>query len=281
MKTPTEMNQLANAIGKHPSAFTKMDLMAFIQQEQIRHVNFMYPASDGRLKSLNFVLHDNVDYLNEILTCGERVDGSSLFGNMVDASSSDLYVIPRYATAFLDPFAPYPTVTMLCDFFDKDGNPLEACPSHTLRKACEVLRSTTGGLELQAMGELEYYVIGKSHNGDGNLFPANDQRGYHESAPFAKFSNFRQECLHKIAQVGGRIKYGHCEVGNFQLEGNLYEQHEIEFLPVPATESADQLMLAKWIIRNVAHEKGLDVTFAPKVTTGKYVQHFCHYDAAL
>ena len=28
-------------------------------------------------------------------------------------------------------------------------------------------------------------------------------------------------------------------------------------------------MIAKWIIRNLAYEEGLDVTFAPKITTGK------------
>ena len=35
-------------------------------------VNFMYPAGDGRLKTLNFVIN-NQAYLDAILTCGERV----------------------------------------------------------------------------------------------------------------------------------------------------------------------------------------------------------------
>ena len=34
-------------------------------------------------------------------------------------------------------------------------------------------------------------------------------------------------------------------------------------------DAADQLMLAKWIIRNTAAEYGLDVSFAPKITAGK------------
>ena len=49
----------------------------------------------------------------------------------------------------------------------------------------------------------------------------------------------------------------------------IYEQNEIEFLPVAATEAADQLVIAKWIIRNTARQMGYDVTFAPKITTGK------------
>jgi glutamine synthetase len=72
-----------------------------------------------------------------------------------------------------------------------------------------------------------------------------------------------------IAQTGGQIKYGHSEVGNFTLDGLTYEQNEIEFLPVPVEQAADQLMVAKWVIRNLAYEEGYDVTFAPKITTGK------------
>src|SRR5699024_12626399 len=48
----------------------------YIQQNGIRMVNFMYPAGDGRLKTLNFVIN-NQAYLDAILTCGERVDGRS------------------------------------------------------------------------------------------------------------------------------------------------------------------------------------------------------------
>ena len=120
-------------------------------------------------------------------------------------------------------------------------------------------------MEFHTMGELEYYVI----TPDTGQFPAVDQKGYHESAPYAKTADFRTKCMHYIARTGGQIKYGHSEVGNFRMDGYVYEQGEIEFLPVPAEESADQLMIAKWVIRNVAYRMGLNVTFAPKITTGK------------
>ena len=120
-------------------------------------------------------------------------------------------------------------------------------------------------MEFEAMGELEYYVIAP----DEGVFPATDQKGYHESAPYAKFNEFRTECMHCIAQAGGQIKYGHSEVGNFTLNGLIYEQNEIEFLPCPAENAADQLMIAKWAIRNLAHEYGYNITFAPKITVGK------------
>jgi len=255
-------NPVVAFLKKDPKQFTKADIIRFIQENDIQMVNFMYPGGDGKLKTLNFVI-TNLEYLDTILTCGERVDGSSLF-SFIQAGSSDLYVLPRYCTAFVDPFAEIPTLCMLCSFFDKDGQPLASSPENTLRKASRAFTEVTG-MEFHAMGELEYYVI----SDDEEVFPAIDQHGYHESAPYAKTNEFRQRCMHYIAQTGGQIKYGHSEVGNFKQDGLVYEQNEIEFLPVRVEDAADQLMLAKWVIRNLAYEWGYNVTFAPKITTGK------------
>jgi glutamine synthetase len=255
-------NKVVAFLGKPAREFTKADIISYITENGIRMVNFMYPAGDGRLKTLNFVIN-NEAYLDTILTCGERVDGSSLFP-FIEAGSSDLYVVPRFATAFHDPFAEIPTLTMLCSFFNKDGEPLASAPRYTLLKALRAFNEVTG-MEFEAMGELEYYVIAP----DEGLFPATDQKGYHESAPYAKFNEFRTECMAYIAQAGGQIKYGHSEVGNFTIDGMIYEQNEIEFLPVAAADAADQLVIAKWIIRNLAYRYGFDITFAPKITAGK------------
>ncbi len=264
MSNTLEMNPnlLVAHLNKPAEQFTKADIIRFIKENGIKMVNFMYPAADGRLKTLNFVIN-NLEYLDAILTCGERVDGSSLFP-FIEAGSSDLYVIPRFRTAFVDPFAEIPTVAMLCSYFNKDGEPLESSPENTLHKACQAFNNVTG-MEFYAMGELEYYVIAP----DTTMFPATDQKGYHESAPYAKFNEFRTQCMSYIAQAGGQIKYGHSEVGNFTIDGLVYEQNEIEFLPVKAEQAADQLMIAKWIIRNLAFQLGYDLTFAPKITTGK------------
>ena len=255
-------NKLVGFLNKPSKEFTKADIVRFITENDIQMVNFMYPAGDGRLKTLNFVIN-NAAYLDAILTCGERVDGSSLFP-FIEAGSSDLYVLPRFSTAFVDPFAEIPTLAMLCSYFNKDGELLESSPENTLRKACKAFTDVTG-MEFQAMGELEYYVISP----DCGMFPATDQKGYHESAPYAKFNEFRQQCMAYIAQAGGQIKYGHSEVGNFTINDVTYEQNEIEFLPVDAENAADQLMIAKWIIRNLAYQYGYDITFAPKITAGK------------
>lgn len=256
-------NIVATYLRKSPESFTKADIVEFIRSYGIKMVNFMYPAEDGRVKTLNFIIN-SLEYLETILSQGERVDGSSLFPSFVEAGSSDLYVIPRFRTAFVDPFAEIPTLDMLCSFYDKDGRPFECDPYLTVLKASRQFTKATG-MTFDAMGELEYYVIAD----EDELFPGTDQKGYHESAPFAKLNEFRTECMARIAQAGGQIKYGHSEVGNFTRDGKTYEQNEIEFLPVPIETAADQILLAKWVIRTLAWEYGLDVTFAPKIIVGE------------
>ena len=80
-------NPLVAKLQKPASELTKADIISYIKENGITMVNFMYPAADGRLKTLNFVINDAA-YLDAILTCGERVDGSSLFP-FIEAGSSD------------------------------------------------------------------------------------------------------------------------------------------------------------------------------------------------
>ena len=86
------LNPIARAIGKAPKDFTKEDITKYILDNDIHELNFRYTAADGRLKELNFVIQD-AEYLDEVLSSGERVDGSSLFPGLMEAGSSDLYVV--------------------------------------------------------------------------------------------------------------------------------------------------------------------------------------------
>lgn len=262
MNTDLNPNPLVRFLGKPCRDFTRADLIRYVKENGIEMINLRYPGADGRLKTLNFVINDEA-YLESILTCGERVDGSSLFP-YIEAGSSDLYVVPRYRTAFRNPFSEIPSLDILCSYYTKDGEPFDMAPEQALRRAHEELRRVTG-FDFHVMGELEFYVVSPKED----LFLAADQRGYHESTPFNKAAEFRMRAMQYIAQAGGEIKYGHSEVGNFTQDGLMYEQNEIEFLPTDLESAADQLLVAKWIIRTLAYEYGVDVTFAPKITVGK------------
>jgi glutamine synthetase len=255
-------NELVQFLKKPAHDFTREDIIRFVEAKGISMVNFRYTGDDGKLKALNFVPYSR-DHLESILTAGERVDGSSLF-SFIGSGSSDLYVIPHYRTAFVNPFTSSPTLEILCSFYGSDGKPLDSAPENILRKAYTRFRANTG-LRFKAFGELEYYI--KSAHDD--LYPLVDQKGYHQTAPFAKFEELRIRALELCARAGCKIKYGHCEVGSFTKDGEDYEQHEIEFLPVEIDEAVNQLLIAKWILRMLGDDYGVQVSFAPKITVGK------------
>ncbi len=255
---------LERYLKKHSKDFTKKDIIDFIIGNDIEMLNFRYVADDGRLKTLNFVIN-SMEHLDLVLTTGERVDGSSLF-KFIGADSSDLYVVPRYSTAFVNPFEEVPSLDILCSYYNNEGKPLESSPEYILRKAHEEFKKTTG-YTFKALGELEYYII--ADKDENKLFPAVDQKGYHASDPFANFEFIRKEAMRLIAMCGGKIKYGHSEVGNFTDDKCYYEQQEIEFLPCNAESAADQMIIAKWILRKLCSDYEVNISFAPKITVGK------------
>jgi len=255
-------NELIKFLKKSPTDFTREDIIKFIEEKGIRMLNFRYVAEDGKLKSLNFIISGKA-HLESILSNGERVDGSSLF-SFIEPGLSDLYVVPRYKTAFVNPFSEVPSLEILCAFYTAQGTPLESAPEFILKKAHLRFKEQTGFV-FKALGELEYYVNSKSDP----LYPLQEQGGYHQGQPFSKFGQLRMEALDLLARAGCKIKYGHSEVGNFTQNGEDFEQHEIEFLPVSVEDAADQLVIAKWILRTLSYRHGVEVSFAPKISIGK------------
>ena len=51
-------NTVVAYLQKPSESFTKADIISFIKAKEIKMVNFMYPAGDGRLKTLNIVITD-------------------------------------------------------------------------------------------------------------------------------------------------------------------------------------------------------------------------------
>ena len=255
-------NELVQFLKKEPADFTKEDILRFCEAKQIEMVNFRYVGEDGTLKLLNFVLSSK-KHLDNLLSHGERVDGSSIF-SFIGAGSSDLYVMPKYRSAFLNPFTDVPTLEFICSYYDHEGKPLSSAPDNILKKANEKFTEKTGAI-FKALGELEYYIVGDVDE----LFPGRDQKGYHTAAPFTKYEDLRAEAMVMLAKAGAQIKYGHSEVGCFTQNGKYYEQQEIEFLPMPVEQAVEQIMIAKWILRILAHRRGLNISYAPKITVGK------------
>lgn len=263
-------NPIESIVDKPREDLTREDLLTVIAERQIQRITFHYTALDGKYKELRLPISDE-RRAERILAEGERVDGSSLFRGLVDATLSDLYVVPVYRSAFLNPFDEQ-SLDMTCRFFDRDGKLAPFAPDSVLLRAARLLSRTTH-LELRAMGELEFFLLSDS---EAPLYPAARQRGYHESSPFVKSGPLLEEMITHLERITGAVKYAHSEVGTLaniqsdlhEIHGKSGEQLEIEFLPEPVEQCADTLVMARWIIRNVAFRHGCVATFAPKIEEG-------------
>lgn len=250
---------LVRLLGKEPDEWTWSGLVVAAERLKLEQVNLRYVGGDGRLKTIAFPINSR-EHLASVLVRGERVDGSSVFGGAA-TEDSDVYIVPRHRTAFVNPFGLRPSLDLLCSFYDEDGKPLAHAHEQVVRRAAEVLTERTG-LVLEAFGELEYYLVSEPDP----LFGVEPERGYQESAPFSKHQRIREQVLQHLAAFGIEAKYVHGEVGGSVEDGRQLVQHEIELLPVPVGQAADALVVAKWLVRQVAHEHGVEATFAPAVS---------------
>jgi glutamine synthetase len=263
-------NPISLIVDKPSAEFTREDLLRVIEELNIEQITFHYTGLDGRYKELKIPVTSR-EVAERILTDGERVDGSSLFAGVVDTTLSDLYVIPVYKTAFVNPFDEK-SLDLTCRYFTSDGELAPFAPDTILHRAAALFRRETG-MELYALCELEFFLLSDR---EPNVFPGMIQRGYHESSPFVKTGHILNEMARCIAKITGAVKYAHSEVGYVEcvssnveeINGKRAEQLEIEFLPTPVEDVGDYVVLARWLIRNIAYRHGCLATFAPKIEEG-------------
>jgi glutamine synthetase len=259
--------RLERLIGRPAASWTAEDLVAQASARGVRLVSLMHVGGDGWLKALDFVPRDDA-HLRDILHGGERADGSSLFAGLgLEVGASDILLRPRLDTAFFDPFAAQPTLVLLCGHAGRDGAPLPQSPDVIVRRADERL-TREAGLELQALGEVEYFLGRRA--GEEDIYGASE-RGYHATSPFVFGEALRREAMSLLAEIGVPVKYGHSEVGYVpaaKADGVIWEQHEIELGLAPLPAAADAVVLTQWVLRNLAHRAGMRCSFDPILRRG-------------
>lgn len=259
--------RLERVFGKPSPEWTVDDIVLLARDQEIRLVTLMHIASDGWLKTLDFAPR-SPEHLRDILEGGERADGSSLFaGTGIPSAASDILLRPRVSSAFLDPFSATPSLALLCGHAGRDGRPLPESPDTIVRAADARLQAELG-LELWALGEVEYF-LGKRFT-EEDIYGADD-RGYHASSPFVFGESLRRRSLTALAEIGVPIKYGHSEVGYIapsDVDDTIWEQHEIELALAPLPEAAEHVALSQWVLRNLAHQMGMRCSFDPIMRKG-------------
>ncbi|MCL4306239.1 glutamine synthetase [bacterium] len=260
-------SRIERLLGKSASKWTEHDLANVFVTLNLRQVSLMHVCGDGMLKTLDFAPRDHNHFM-QIVRYGERADGSSLFPGLGIASgASDIVLKPRLETAFVDPFSREGTLAILCGHITREGKPLPQSGDSVVRRAYDLLLKESG-YELHALGEIEYFI---GHHAADNVDVTNEDRGYHASAPMVFGQELRRRALTLLAEMGVPAKYAHSEVGFAGAESDsdlTWEQHEIELALRPLPEAADSVALTHWVLRNLAHEAGLRISFDPVVKRG-------------
>ena len=203
---------LSVLLDKSPQDFTRADMIRVIEREENRTDHLPLYGARRQTEGAQAPGRRTKPRPKPILAEGERVDGSSLFKGMVETAMSDLYVVPVYSTAFLNPFDDR-SLDFICRYFTKDGVPAPFAPDNILNRAAALFRKNTG-LELQALGEIEFYLL--SDRGPRAFSRPNRRRGITIPPRSSRSGAIVNEILSRITQITGAVKYAHGEVGSVE-----------------------------------------------------------------
>ncbi len=226
------------------------EIRAIIKEQKVEAVRLWFVDILGQIKGFSI----SVSELDRALEEGIGFDGSSVEG-FVRIEESDLIAKPDLDTFFVLPWevGGVKTGVMLCDIYYPDGTPFESDPRYVLKKNLE--KAAQKGFIYYVGPELEYFYFPS----DKEPIPL-DKEGYFDVFPFDEASYAREETFLVLKSIGIELEAIHHEVAN--------SQHEIDFRYKDALKMADQLIITKAIVKEVARRHGLYATFMPKPIFG-------------
>jgi len=265
---------------------TPEEVLAFAEQNGVKIVDFKFVDLPGTWQHFSVPVGQlEVDTFAE----GKAFDGSSLRGFQA-INESDMLIIPDASTAFLDPFTAVPTLSLICDIAHPGPKgpktPYSRDPRYIAKKAEAYVRSI-GVADTAYFGpEAEFFVFdniryassdniqyveidseeahwSSQRTGDkANLgHHIRVKEGYFPVAPSDTFQDFRSEAALLLEELGIEIEALHHEVG-------ASGQGEIDMRFGTLVKTADNLLLYKYVVKNVAKKHGKTLTFMPKPIYG-------------
>jgi glutamine synthetase len=213
---------------------------------------------------------------------GLGFDGSSIRG-WQGISESDMLLMPDASSAILDPAAEVPTLSLICEISDPiTREPYNKDPRGVARRAEAYLRGT-GVADTAFFGpECEFFVFdevsydlqphtahyavdsseGHWNSGKPGLgYTVREKEGYFPPAPHDTLHDLRTRMVLTLERLGIPCEFHHHEVAS----GG---QCEIDLRYQTLTRMADQVMIYKYVVKNVARAAGKTVTFMPKPIFG-------------
>src|SRR5256712_12765319 len=217
---------------------------------------------------------------------GIGFDGSSIRGFQA-INESDMLLFPDPASAFVDPCLGVPTLSLTCDVGDPvTGKRYSRDPRYVAQKAEQHLVKTGIATASYYGPEAEFYIFNSvriaqnAHEGyyhidseegiwnsgtnGGGPNPGHRPRhkeGYFPVPPVDKLQDLRSKIMLAMMASGIDFEVHHHEVGTAG-------QTEIDMRFTTLTRMADQLMMYKYIVKNVCAQHGYTATFMPKPLFG-------------
>jgi len=253
-------------------------VIEFAREKGVKIVDVKFVDLPGQWQHFSLPVSAlNASFFSE----GLGFDGSSIRG-FQKIHESDMLLIPDPSTAIVDPVCKVPTLSIVCDVVDPLTHQRYSRDPRNIARKAEAYLSSTGIAEKSYWGpELEFYIFNDvrfdqtSHSGyyfldsiegiwnsgkdEGpNLgYKPRHKQGYFPVPPIDKMQDLRSEIMLRLIEAGVDVEVHHHEVATAG-------QTEIDMRFDTLLKMADQVMLYKYIIKNVCYERGYTVTFMPK-----------------
>jgi glutamine synthetase len=262
---------------------TPAEVVAYAQDQGVEIVDVRFCDLPGLMQHFSVPVGQLTE---DVFEEGFGFDGSSIRG-FQEIHESDMLLLPDPTTARIDPFRQ--RKTLILNFFIHDpltGEAYSRDPRNVAKKAEAYLKGS-GIADTAFFGaEAEFYIFdsirydstpessyfyidaeaaawntGKDVPGGNKGYKPRYKGGYFPVSPTDHYADLRDEMAVKLEEAGLQVERGHHEVGSAG-------QAEINYKFGELLESADNLMLFKYIIKNTAHAAGKTVTFMPKPIAG-------------
>ncbi len=262
---------------------TPDELLAYVKDNDIEFVDVRFCDLPGVMQ--HFTLTANA-MKESVFSDGLGFDGSSVRGFQA-IHESDMQLLPDVTTAREDPFRQHKT--LMLNFFIHDpltGEQYTRDPRNVAKKAEAYLKGSGIADTCYFGPEAEFYVFdsirydttaGSSYHyidaesaawntgadtPGGNLgYKQRTKGGYFPVSPTDHYADLRDEMVIEIEKAGMEIERAHHEVGSAG-------QAEINYKFNTLLAAADDLMMFKYIVKNVAWRNGKTATFMPKPVFG-------------
>ncbi len=228
----------------------KEKILKVIKDGHINTIQLWFVDILGILKCVSITRRE----LEEALYYGKGFDGSSVTG-FAEAQESDIIAMPDPATFQILPWeeSAGPVARLFCDILNPDRTPYAGDSRYALKRNLDRARKL--GLAFYIGPELEYFYF-KSDKSAEIL----DEGTYFELIPNDLAIVMRNRTVDLLEEMGIPMEASHHEVAP--------SQHEIDLKYNEALIMADNIITARYCIKEVAKAHNVYATFMPKPLFG-------------